>query len=136
MSDGPEIVLLYCRQAVLQEVNVDLLTGNADCFSVRAVMLPCSSKVQVPYLLKILDDGADAVEVVACHSDACRFLVGSDKAEKRIAYAGKLLDEIGIGAERLGITRANGLSAEKLMDIARGRAEAVRSIMIGRGAEL
>ena len=126
MSDGVEIVLLYCRQAVLQDVNADLLDGKADGFSVRTVMLPCSSKVQVPYLLRILDDGADAVEVVACHSDACRFLVGSDKAEKRIAYAGKLLDQIGLGSERLGITRANGLTAENLMEIAKERAEALK----------
>ena len=123
-----EIVLLYCRQAVLQDVNVDLVAGNAKGFSVRAVMLPCSSKVQVPYLLKILDDGADAIEVVACHSKACRFLVGSDKAEKRIAYAGGLLDQIGVSSECLGITRAHSLTAEKLMEIAVARVEAVKGM--------
>jgi len=68
---------------------------------------------------------SSAVEVVACPEEACRFLVGSRRAEKRVAYARTLLAQIGAREERLGITRSAGLSAADLVSLARARAEAI-----------
>jgi F420-non-reducing hydrogenase iron-sulfur subunit len=78
-------------------------------------------------LFKILDNGADGVEVVACPENTCQFLVGSRRAEKRIAYAQRLLKQGGINSERLGISRGADLSAEQLIERAAARAEAVRT---------
>ena len=94
----------------------------------QPVMMPCSSKIEVPYVLKILERGADAVEVVACPADGCQFLVGSLRTEKRIDYVRGLLDEIHVGAERVGISRGPGLSVKDLAALAASRAEAIRSL--------
>jgi len=104
-------------------------TERAERVSIRPVMLACSSKVQVPELLNILDNGVDGVEVVACPDEVCRFLVGSRRASKRVAYVRGLLDAAGLGAERLGISIKSDLSAEELVQLAEERAAAVRTIM-------
>lgn len=127
-SFEPQIVVLYCQHCVTDGANVAVESDRASGFSVRSVMVPCSSKIEVPHVLQILEEGVDGVEVVACPEDKCRFLVGSLRAEKRIKYIRRLLDEINIGAERLGISHGPGLTAKRLMALAAGRAKAVKAL--------
>ena len=91
-------------------------------------MVPCSSKVQVSHLLKILDQEADGVEVIACPLERCGFLVGSDTAARRVEYARSLLDRIGVGRERLGISHGVELPADEFAKRVAARAEAVMNL--------
>jgi coenzyme F420-reducing hydrogenase delta subunit len=124
----PEVVLLYCQHSLKRDVDITAQSKGISGFRVQPVMMPCSSKIEVPYILKILERGVEAVEVVACPANQCRFLIGSSRTRKRIEYIGRLLDEIDIGAERVGISTAAGLSAEKLMDLAAERAKTVKRL--------
>jgi F420-non-reducing hydrogenase iron-sulfur subunit len=128
MSFAPEIVVLYCQHCVARNANVSVVPQQARGLTVRTTMIPCSSKVEVSHVLKILEQGADGVELVACPEDQCRFLVGSLKAEKRIGRARGLLEEIGMGGQRLGLTRREQLSVEELLDLATARAGAVQPL--------
>jgi F420-non-reducing hydrogenase iron-sulfur subunit len=128
VSFDPEIVVLYCQHCVAANGNVTIASQQMRGLTVRPVMMPCSSKVEVPHLLKILEEGVDGVELVACPEDKCRFLVGSLKAEKRIQYASRLLEEIRMGGQRLGLSRKEKLSAEELLGLAEARARAVRPL--------
>ncbi len=96
--------------------------------SVRAVMMPCSSKIEVPYIIKILESGAEAVEIVACPEKSCKMLTGSLRAEKRVEYIHNLLEKIGYCPERVGISRKLSQKADELIKIAGARAEAVRPL--------
>ncbi|MHC4176526.1 MAG: hydrogenase iron-sulfur subunit [Planctomycetota bacterium] len=128
MSFDPEIVVLYCQHCVAGDASVTVASQQTRGLSVRPKMMPCSSKVEIPHLLKILEQGADGVELVACPQDRCRFLVGSLKAEKRVDRASGLLDEIRMGGQRLGLSRRTKLAAEDLIALARARAEAVKPL--------
>jgi coenzyme F420-reducing hydrogenase delta subunit len=122
------VVVLYCQHCVEDTHAVAAAADAAPGLDLEVVMMPCSSKVQVPELLKILDRGADAVEVVACPEKACRFLVGSRRAEKRMRYAAELLRRAGLDPNRVGITRARALSADELVALAAGRAAALTAV--------
>jgi F420-non-reducing hydrogenase iron-sulfur subunit len=124
----PQVVVLYCQCCVSEDAEVTTSAIQASGFALQSVMMPCSSKIETSYILNILGRGVDAVEVVACPSESCRFLVGSLRAEKRIAYIRGLLDEAHIGAERVGISHGSKLSAEQLMDLAASRAQAARAL--------
>ena len=65
------------------------------------IVVPCTGKLQPEHLLKAFEAGADAVCVIACARDNCHYLEGSRRAERRVEYVRKLLDEIGLGADRL-----------------------------------
>jgi coenzyme F420-reducing hydrogenase delta subunit len=101
---------------------------EVDGLSVRAMMMPCSSKIEVPYVVKILESGADAVEIVACPEKSCKMLTGSLRAEKRVEYIRKLLEKIGYSPERVGISRKLSQKPDELIKIARARADAVRPL--------
>jgi hypothetical protein len=68
---------------------------------VREIALPCTGRLQPEHLLKAFEAGADLVCVVACAESDCHYLEGSRRAERRVGYVEKLLDEIGLGGERL-----------------------------------
>jgi len=71
--------------------------------TVKTIGLPCSGKVDVPYLIKALETGADGVVVVACKKNECRNFEGSLRAHKRAAAVESLLEEIGFGAGRMAV---------------------------------
>ena len=117
----PGIVVVYCRNAVSSAA--DLLEGpyTAKGFRVFFAALPCSSKIEPSYSLKILADGAEGVLVVACPEGKCRNLVGNVRAEKRINYVRALLDDAGMGAERLMLERGENLTEKDLLELAQRR---------------
>jgi len=69
--------------------------------SIRIIRLPCTGKVDVIHLMKAFQKGADGVYVVGCLEGECHFLTGNLRAKKRVEYTKNLLNEIGIGGERL-----------------------------------
>lgn len=124
----PEVVVLYCQHSTEPSVNLANSNRRLPGCLARFVIMPCSSKVEIEYLVKILEQGADGIQVVGCPERACRFLVGNTKAEKRIDRVRGMLEEIGFGVERVGMVRASGLSMDQLMEHARKRADAVREL--------
>ncbi|MBI5385920.1 MAG: hydrogenase iron-sulfur subunit [Verrucomicrobia bacterium] len=71
--------------------------------TVKTIGLPCSGKVDVPYLVKALETGADGVAIVACKKSECRHFEGSARAHKRAEAVEALLEEIGFGKGRMTV---------------------------------
>lgn len=65
------------------------------------IAIPCSGKLQPEHLLKAFEAGADGVCVLACPEDGCHYLEGSRRLRRRAEYVRTLLDELGLGGERL-----------------------------------
>lgn len=128
LEQDPQVVVLYCQHGICEQAKASAWSQNADGVSVRAVMMPCSSKIEVPYILKILESGADAVEIVACPEKSCKLLTGSLRAEKRVEYIRDLLKKIGYCPDRVGISRKLAQKPDELIEIARNRADAVRPL--------
>ena len=124
----PEIVLLYCGRSLAEGEYLSEGMKKYSGFKARFVMLPCSSKVEVVYLVKLIEQGAEGVMLVACPTKQCQFLVGSARAENRIRYARKLLAETGLGADRFSIVLKQGVSADEIVDVAEEHANAVRQL--------
>ncbi len=124
----PEVVVLFCQRSLCEEEHLCALSQQTSGFSIRTKMMPCSSKVEVQYILRILESGADAVEVVACPEKGCKFLIGSLRAEKRIEYIRGLLEKIGYAPQRVGISRKILQSSEELINLAKARADEVRPL--------
>ena len=69
--------------------------------TIRILRLPCTGRVDVIHMLRAFQKGADGVYVAGCLEGECHFLTGNLRARRRVEYAKKILDEIGIGGERL-----------------------------------
>jgi len=96
--------------------------------NVRVVKLLCTGKVDVLYLLEAFRAGADVVMVSGCEVGDCHFLEGNLRAKERVEHTKALLDELGLGGERLEMFHIGASDAPKW-------AEAVEK-MVRRAYEL
>jgi coenzyme F420-reducing hydrogenase delta subunit len=68
-----------------------------------AEMVPCTGKIHTQRLVKAFEGGADGVCIIGCPPGECRMVEGSLRASRRAAFVHKLLDEIGVGGERIEV---------------------------------
>ncbi len=97
----PKITLFYCINSFNESAYLPL-TGRND-YEIKIVRLPCSSMVKDVFLLRAFEAGSDGVLVLVCPEDQCRYVEGSIRAKKRVAWVRNLLDEIGLDGRRLSI---------------------------------
>jgi len=96
--------------------------------SVKFIKLPCTGKVDVEYILRAFEEGADGVYIVACPLGNCHHERGNERATSRVQYAKKLLKEIGLEEERLDIFYMSGSQAHAFAEAARTMTERVKAL--------
>jgi F420-non-reducing hydrogenase iron-sulfur subunit len=79
------------------------------------VSIPCSGKLDILYLTKAFDTGADGVVVMVCPEGECRYLEGNLRARKRVEAVEKLLEETGLGAGRIAIVQMGENGTKRAM---------------------
>lgn len=112
-NSGLKIVVFYCANSC-DRVQLEERCSKVGVGVVTTIGLPCSGKVNLPYLVKVFETGADGVLIVACPSQECRSLEGNLRTRKRADAVDSLLDEIGLGAGRIAVLSASDKSAEFL----------------------
>ncbi|MBF0432451.1 MAG: hydrogenase iron-sulfur subunit [Fibrobacteria bacterium] len=122
------IAILYCKNCISGDKSIHLSTDENGDFTVKPVMLPCSSNIQAYQLLRILDKEADGIELVACPGTSCEFMVGSCRAGKRVSYVRELLEKINVNPGRIGVSYTSNASVDDLLEIAANRAKAVNTL--------
>ncbi len=96
--------------------------------NVKIVRVPCSGKVDALHLMKAFEKGADGVYVAGCLEGDCHFKTGNTRAARRVAYVKKMLDEIGIGGERVEMFLMSAGMGERFAQTAVDFTEKIRSL--------
>jgi F420-non-reducing hydrogenase iron-sulfur subunit len=81
---------------------------------VRQIAVSCTGRLQPEHVLKAFESGSDAVCVIGCQEDDCHYLEGSKRCERRAAFLRSMLDEVGLGGERLLHFHLPGTAAEDM----------------------
>ncbi len=97
-SRGLKTCVFYCSNHLQAEQFAAL---NQPGF--KTIGLPCSGKVDVPYLIKAFETGAEAVVIVRCQTNECRHVEGNLRANKRAEAVSALLQEIGCDGRRITV---------------------------------
>ncbi|MFX1486369.1 MAG: hydrogenase iron-sulfur subunit [Promethearchaeota archaeon] len=93
--------------------------------NVRIILIPCTGRIDLTYIFESFVNGADGVLVEGCLKDQCHYVDGNYRAERRVEFAKRILDEIGIGNERLEMHFISAGMPVKFAEVAR---EFVRKI--------
>jgi coenzyme F420-reducing hydrogenase delta subunit len=96
--------------------------------NVRIIRIPCTGKVDILYLLKAFEDGADGVFVAGCEEGSCHFINGNYRAKKKVKYTKKILDQIGLGGERLEMFNLSAAMGVKFADITKEMTERIKKL--------
>jgi coenzyme F420-reducing hydrogenase delta subunit len=69
----------------------------------KNIGLPCSGKADLLYFVKAFEKGADGLVLITCPKNECRYLEGNLRSPKRAEGLSELLEEIGMGGERVAM---------------------------------
>jgi coenzyme F420-reducing hydrogenase delta subunit len=94
-SKALKIYVFYCSNG-LEEAQLAVLLGNQEDIIIKSIALPCSGKIDIPYLVKAFETGADGAVIVTCKQNECQHLEGNLRAQKRAEAVESLLMEIGM----------------------------------------
>jgi F420-non-reducing hydrogenase iron-sulfur subunit len=79
--------------------------------NVRIVHVPCTGKVEVKHLLAAFERGIDGILLAGCLEGGCHFVEGNLRAKRRVEAAKHVLDEIGLGRDRLRMVNLSASEA-------------------------
>jgi len=124
----PQIVAFcceYCGYAAADLAGSMRLSYPAN---VKIVKIPCTGRVDIVFMMKAFENGADGVYLVGCLEGNCHFLTGNLKARKRMEYVKKLLDECGIGGERVAMYNMSSAQGQRFAEVAREMTEKIKAL--------
>lgn len=96
--------------------------------NVKFVRMPCTGKTDPRYLLEAFEQGADGVYIVACPIGNCHHVRGNERGHNRVEYTKTILDEIGLGSERLNMYFMSGSQGQSFAMAAQEMTERIRKL--------
>lgn len=123
-----KVVAFCCENSACQAAEDGFRRGLTLPAEVRIIRVPCAGKVDELYIMKALEEGADGVAVLACQTDACRYLRGNVRVQKRLRHVERLLEEIGHSPGRIRYASLAPNMSIRLSDTLRAFAEDLRKL--------
>lgn len=124
----PEITAFYCIYCGYMAADTAGALRLSYPANVKFVRMPCSGKTDIRYLLEAFEQGADGVYVVACPIGNCHHVRGNERGRARLLRARQILDEIGLGGERLDMFFMSGSQAGSFARAAQTMTERIRQL--------
>jgi len=105
--DKLKLSVFYCSNC-LDAAELERIAGEEEGIKYTIISLPCSGKADLLYLLKAFETGADGLALITCPKNECHYLEGNLRAPKRAEEANRLLEEAGLGSDRVLVLSMNG----------------------------
>lgn len=124
----PEIIAFccnYCAYAAADLAGAKRLQYPA---GVRIIHTPCTGKLEMEHILEAFEKGIDGVLVVGCLEGGCHFTEGNLRARKRTDRIRAILDEIGVGGDRLKMVNLSDAMAPAFVQSVQEIVSEVRSL--------
>jgi len=124
----PEITAFYCIYCGYMAADTAGSLQLQYPANVKFVRLPCTGKSDIRHFLEAFEQGADGVYVVACPIGNCHHVRGNERGHARLLRAKTILDEVGIGGERLDMFFMSGSQAYAFAQAAQVMTERIQAL--------
>jgi len=129
MNNRPlKIYLFHCSNSLDTEALRRSFGEREKDDTLKTISLPCSGKLELIYLLKAFESGADGAMLITCKKGECRYLEGNLRAQKRTEAVSALLEETGMGRGRIKLIQQEEGSVQKIIDELDSLTEMIRSL--------
>jgi len=102
-----KLYIFYCANSIDANELFSMINDD-DGIEYKIISLPCSGKANLLYLIKAFETGADGLLMVTCEKNQCHYLEGNLRSPKRAEEVNSLLEEIGMGPDRISVLSING----------------------------
>ncbi len=124
----PEITAFYCVYCGYMTADTAGALHLQYPPNVKFVRMPCGGKTDIRYLLEAFEQGADGVYLLACPIGNCHHVRGNERGQARMERAKVILDEIGLGGERLDMFFMSGSQGQAFAAAAKTMTERIRKL--------
>ena len=124
--NNPRIVAFCCEESGMPAYEHALSLGLELPDGLKVVALPCGGKAETGYIMKALDEGADAVMIFACYEGNCKYVRGNIRAEKRVNYLKERLEKMGLSPEKIAFCPVAPASGVRFAELVQGKVEMLR----------
>ena len=94
--------------------------------NVKLVRVMCTGRIDPQFVLKAFAEGADGAMVMGCHPGDCHYKEGNHKALRRFYLLRRMLSQLGIEQERLGLEWVSMQEADKFVEVTSRMVETLR----------
>jgi len=95
---------------------------------VKIIKVPCSCRVDPLFMLRAFQKGADGVIVCGCHPGDCHYSTGNYFTRRRMALFFKMMEFMGIEAERVRLEWISAAESVKFADVMTDFTQAVKKL--------
>jgi len=124
----PEIIAFCCNYCAYAAADLAGARRMQYPPNVRIVHSPCTGKIEMEHILAAFEKGIDGVLVAGCLEGGCHFIEGNLRAKRRIEHIRDMLNEIGVGAERLKMVNLSAAMAPTFVERVREIVETVTKL--------
>ena len=117
MSGEPRILVFACNWCSYMGADLAGISRRAYPPNALILRVPCSGRVDPGFVLRAFEKGADGVLVTGCHPGDCHYRTGNERAYDRVQMTKRLLEQLGIGGDRLRIEWISSSEGERFADI-------------------
>jgi F420-non-reducing hydrogenase iron-sulfur subunit len=107
----PEIIAFCCNYCAYAAADLAGSKRIQYPANVRIIHAPCTGKIEMEHILEAFEKGIDGILVAGCLEGGCHFMEGNLRARKRTDRIRSILDEIGVGGERLKMVNLSAAMA-------------------------
>ena len=124
----PEIIAFCCNYCAYAAADLAGSKRMQYPTNVRIIHTPCTGKIEMEHILAAFEKGIDGILVAGCLEGGCHFLEGNLRARKRTDRIRDMLDEIGVGRERLKMVNLSAAMAPTFVESVQQIVENVRTL--------
>jgi len=116
-SWSPRIIAFFCNWCTYTAADLAGVSRMKYAANTRTIRLMCSGRVDPQFVLEAFARGADGVLIGGCHPNDCHYGEGNYKMLRRFALLQRMLQDLGIGAERLRLEWISAAEGEKVKSV-------------------
>ncbi|MHA2230110.1 MAG: hydrogenase iron-sulfur subunit [Candidatus Thorarchaeota archaeon] len=122
------LIVLGCMQCMYAASDLAGTMKLQYDVSSRIIRMPCTARLDINFILKALQEGADGVLVVGCHPGDCAYKTGNLGAERRVRFARKLVGQMGMNEDRVKMVFVSAAEGDKFAAEINKFADEIRAI--------
>lgn len=112
----PELIAFCCNYCAYAAADLAGSRRMQYPANVRVVHVPCTGKIEMEHILAAFEKGIDGVLIAGCLEGGCHFLEGNLRAKRRSEYLREMLDQIGVGRDRLRMVNLSAAMAPTFVE--------------------
>jgi F420-non-reducing hydrogenase iron-sulfur subunit len=124
----PKIIAFCCNYCAYAAADLAGSKRMQYATNVRIIHSPCTGKIEMEHILEAFEKGIDGILVAGCLEGGCHFIEGNLRARKRTDRIRDLLDEIGIGGDRLLMINLSAAMAPTFVERVQEIVETVKAM--------